>query len=245
MDPRDGKNVEDISGCLSTITLCAEVTIVYLDKLREAKEFGKSLMDITSFCVEYEADSEDEVLDLLDAGANRVILSKDRLRGFGQFIPKERTTCKLPEAGCSIAQLTKEINNLKESSSSFILCCSKDSVADEASLVEFAKEVKTHLCDDVKLILSINEVISYSTISQLHFLGVQVQLSTTWLLNELSLGQIIASCFKSDRSDGLYPTLVVSVLGVEGSRDRGSLGGVDEVQSFMFMKECLIQDPNP
>lgn len=211
VDPRNGQNVQDVPGCLGAISLCSEFTIVYLDKEKETKEFGMSLVDITSCGVQCETYNEDEVLDLLDNGANRVILNKDQLREFGQFMPKERISCKLSDAEPSgIEELTKEINNLKERSSSFLLPYKKDSQVDEASLVEFTKELKTSLCDDVRLIISVYEVISYPTIAQLHSLGVQVQLSATWLLNELSLGQIIASCLKSDRPDGLFPTLVVS-----------------------------------
>lgn len=209
MDPKDGKNVEDVAGCLDTISLCPEFTIVYLDKLQETKEFGKKAMLITSCCVEIEVNSEDEVLDLLDTGANRVILNRDRLlHDWGEFLPRERIVCKLPYENCYIAELAKEINDLKHRSCTFLLCPQKASLADETCLVESIKELKTHLRDDVKLVLSISGVILCSTISQLHFLGVQLQLSTTWLLNELSLGEIIASCLKSDRSDGLYPTLV-------------------------------------
>ena len=211
MDPVNGKNVQDVSACLDLISLCPEFVIVYLDNLKETKEFGKTLVDITSCYVEYEADSVEEVLDLLDAGVNRVILGKDHLHGFGQFVPNERITCKLPAGpDISIEELAKEINNLKEGTSSFLLSHKSDSQVDEESVVEFTKELKSCLCDDVRLTLSFNQLISYSTISQLHSLGVQVQLCATLLLNELSLGRIIASCLKSDRPDGFFPTLVVS-----------------------------------
>ena len=213
VDPKDGEKIEDVTGCLDTISLCQEFTIVYLDKVQETKEFGKKVMHRTSCCVEIELNSEDEVLDILDSGANSVILNKDhQLHSLGEFLPRERIVCKLPDQECSVAELAEEINDLKHRSSTFLLCPKKASLADESCLVESIKELKTHLCDDVKLILSIDGVILSSTISQLHFLGVQVQLSTTWLLNDLSLGEIIASCLKSDRSDGLYPTLVVSLL---------------------------------
>lgn len=210
MDPSNGKNVQDLSACLDLISLCPEFAIVYLDKLKETEEFGKKLVQTTSCCVEYEADSAEEVLDLLDIGANRVILCKEHLHDFGQFIPKERIVCKLTGSETPIEELSEEINNLKERTSTVLLPYERDSQVDEASLVEFAKELKSSLCDNVRLILSVNHVISYSTISQLHALGVQIQMNATWLLNELSLGQIISSCLKSDRPDGLIPTLVVS-----------------------------------
>lgn len=211
MDPINGKNIQDVSVCLDLISLCPELAIVYLDKLKETKEFGRKLVDITSCCVEYEADSVDEVLDLLDTGVNRVTLSKDHLRGFGQqLIPKDRITCEITAGpGISTEELAKEIHNLKENSSSFVLCC-KNSKVDETSLVGFTKELKRSVCLDVRLVLSINQLISYSAISQLHSLGVQVQISAAWLLNELSLGKIITSCLTSDRPDELFPTLVVS-----------------------------------
>ena len=209
VDPSNGKNVQDLTACLDIISLCPEFAIVYLDKLKETKEFGTKLVHTTSSsCVEYEADSTEEVLDLLDIGANHVVLGKEHLDGFGQFVPKERTVCKL--TGAAIEELCDEINNLKERSSTFLLPYGRDSQVDEPSLVEFAKELKSSLCDNVRLILSVDHVISYSTISQLHSLGVPIQMNATWLLNELSLGQIIASCLRSDRPDGLIPTLVVS-----------------------------------
>lgn len=209
VDPSNEKNVQDLTACLDIISLCPEFAIVYLDKLKETKEFGKKLVHTTSSsCVEYEADSTEEVLDLLDIGANHVVLGKEHLDGFGQFVPKERIVCKL--TGAAIEELCDEINNLKERTSTFLLPYGRDSQVDEPSLVEFAKELKSSLCDNVRLILSVDHVISYSTISQLHSLGVPIQMNATWLLNELSLGQIIASCLRSDRPDGLIPTLVVS-----------------------------------
>ena len=213
MDPSNGKNVQDLSACLDIISLCPEFTIVYLDKLNETEEFGKKLIHATSSCcVECEATSTEDVLDLLDSGANYVILGKEHLlNGFGQFIPKERFLCKLTGSETSIEELGQEINSLKERTSTFLLPYERDSQVDEPSLVEFAKELKSSLCDhDVRLILSVDQVIPYSTIAQLHSLGVQIQMNATWLLNELSLGQIISSCLKSDRPDGLIPTLVVS-----------------------------------
>ena len=210
MDPSNGKNVLDLSACLDIISLCPEFAIVYLDKLKETEEFGKKLVHTTSSCcVEYEADSTDELLDLLDIGANHVILGKEHLDGFGQFVPKERIVCKVTGSEKATEELCEEINSLRERTSTFLLPCERDSQADEPSLVEFAKELKSSLCD-VRLILSVDHMISYSTISQLHSLGVQIQLNATWLLNGLSLGQIISSCLKSDRPDGLIPTLVVS-----------------------------------
>lgn len=215
VDPINGKNVQDVAACLDIISLCPEFAIVYLDKLKETKEFGRKLVDITSCCVEYEADSKDEVLDLLDNGASRVLLGKDHLHGFGQCIPRERITCKLTAGpDSSTEELAKEINNLKERTCSFLLQFSFSPI-DKASLVAFTKELKSSVCGDMRLILSLNQLISCSTISQLHSLGVQVQTSATWLLNELSLGQIIASCLKSDRPDGLFPTLVVSVYDIQ------------------------------
>jgi len=209
VDPSNGENVQGLSTCLDIISLCPEFAIVYLDKLKETKEFGKKLVHATSCCgVEYEADSAEEVLDLLDGGANHVILSKEHLDVSGQFIPKERIICKLTGSETSIGELGKDINNLKERTSSFLLPYEGDSQVDEPLLVGFAKELKSSLCDDVRLILSVDDMISYSTISQLHSLGVQVRMNATWLLNELSLGQIISSCLKSDRPDGLIPTLV-------------------------------------
>ena len=211
VDPSNGKNVQDLSVCLDIISLCPEFTVVYLDKLKETEEFGKKLVLATSSSgVEYEAESAEEVLDLLDSGATHVILGKDHLNVFDKFIPKERIICKLTGSETSIEELRKDINNLKERTSSFLLPYERDSQVNEPSVVEFAKELKNSLCGNVRLILAVDHMISYSTISQLHFLGVQVQLNATWLLNELSLGQIISSCLKSDRPDGLIPTLVVS-----------------------------------
>jgi len=213
VDPSNGKSVQDLSVCLEIISLCPEFTVVYLDKLKETEEFGKKLVHSTSSCgVEYEADSAEEVLDLLDSGANHVILGKDHLNDFGQFVPKERIVCKLTGSETSIEELVKDINNLKERTSSFLLPYERDSQVNEPSVVEFAKELKSSLCDNVRLILSVDYIISYATIAQLHFHGVQVQMNATWLLNVLSLGQIISSCLKSDRPDGLIPTLVVSYL---------------------------------
>ncbi|KAL9950266.1 hypothetical protein ACROYT_G042741 [Oculina patagonica] len=210
VDPINGKNVQDVSACLDIISLCPDIAIVCLDKLKETKEFGRKLVDITTCCVECETDSIDEVLDLLDNGASRVILGKEHMQGFGQCIPKERITCKLtasPES--SPEELAKEINNLKERTCSFLLQFTFSPIV-EVSLVEFTEDLKSSVCGDVRLLFIFPyQLISCSTISQLHSLGVDVQTSATRLLDELSLGEIIASCLKSDRSDGLFPTLVV------------------------------------
>ena len=211
MDPSNGKNVQDLSACLDIISMCPEFSVVYLDKLKETEEFGKKLVHGGSCCVEYEADSAEDVLDLLDSGANHVILDKEHLDGFGQFIPKERIICKLTASQKTTSEeLRKDINTLKERASSFLLPYERESQVDEPSLVQFAKELKSSVCDHVRLIVSVDHIISYSTISQLHSLGVHIQINATWLLNELSLGQIISCCLKSDRPDGLIPTLVVS-----------------------------------
>ena len=214
VDPSSGQSVQDVSSCLQTISLCPECAIVALDTEKETIEFAKYLVGFTSCSAEYEADNVDELLDLLDSGANRVVLDKNSLNNFGQFVSKERITCKLSDATIatsSVEELRKEIDGVKERTSSFLLSKNVSQV-DEASLVESAKEIKNFLCGDARLILSVNlnEVISCTAISQLQNLGVDVQISATCLLNELSLGQIIASCLKSDRPDGLYPTLVVS-----------------------------------
>ena len=211
VDPSNGQNVEDLSAYLDIVSLCPEISVVYLDKLKETEEFGKKLVHARSCCVAYEADNAEDVLDLLDSGANQVILRKEHLDGFGQFIPKERIICKLPASKYTASEeLRKDISNLKETTSGFLLSYEGDSQVDEPSLIEFAKELNRSLCDHVRLIASVNHIISYSTVSQLHSLGVQIQVNATWLLNELSLGQIISSCLKSDRPDGLIPTLVVS-----------------------------------
>lgn len=206
VDPSNGQNVQDVSTCLDKISLCPEISIVFLDTKKETKEFGKKLVKISACCVQYEAENEDELLDLLDVGANRVVLAKDRLNDFGQSIPEERITYKF-DANSSTEQLTKEIIDTKDRISSFLLP-KRVSQVDEVALVEFVQKVKNSLCDDFRLILSLNEEISCSTISQLHALGIDVQLSATCLLNELGLGQVIASCLKADRPDGLFPTLV-------------------------------------
>ena len=211
VDPSNGKNVQDLSACLDIVSLCPEFSVVYLDKLKETEEFGKKLAVARSCCVEYGADSAEDLLDLLDSGASHVILGKEHLDGFRQFIPKERIICKLTASRETASEeLRKDINNLKERTSGFLLPYERDFQVDEPSLVGFAKELKSSLCDNVRLIISVDHIISYSTISQLHSLGVQIQMNATWLLNDLSLGQIISSCLKSDRPDGLIPTLVVS-----------------------------------
>ena len=210
VDPSSGQSVKDVPSYLEKVSLCPEFAMVFLDTEKETKEFGKKLFNTGPCCAECEFGNEDELIDLLDSGVNRVIIRKDRLTGFSEFISKERITCQLSGAENSIEELTREISSIKERASCFLLPMDISKV-DEQSLVEFAKEVKS-ICGDARLILSVNlnEVISYTAISKLHSLGIDVQISANRLSNELSLGQIIVSCLKSDRPDGLFPTLVVS-----------------------------------
>jgi len=229
VDPSNGQSVKDVPSYLEKVSLCPEFAIVFLDTEKETKEFGRKLVDIGSCCVECEAGNEDELVDLLDSGVNRVIIRKDRLTGFSEFISKERTTCQLSGAENPIEELTREISSIRERTSCFLLPMDISKV-DEQSLVEFVKEIK-NICGDARLILSVNlsEVISYTSISKLHSLGIDVQISAKRLSNELSLGQIIASCLKSDRPDGLFPTLVVSArMGECGlmSMHSGAVGGL-------------------
>lgn len=79
----------------------------------------------------------------------------------GEFLFRERIVCKLFDLECFVVELVEEINDLKYRFSIFFLCFKKVFFVDELCFVDFIKELKIYLCDDVKFILLIDGVILF------------------------------------------------------------------------------------
>ena len=215
VDPKNHQHIDVnlMPKFLAEISLCPEVAIICLDREPKTNDSMWDLMKMNSCSVQCATENVNALMDLLDNGAKHVVVRKECLSDDLPLssLPQGRITLAFSHANLvkySLAELAGEISSFKEQASRFLLY--QTNFQTDQGLVSFAKELKKLIPNTIELVICVEQPVSPAAIAELHLQGFDVQISMTCLLSDLSLGNIIASCLKSDRPDGLFPTVVVS-----------------------------------
>lgn len=189
--------------------VCPEISIVCSDYEEKTRKLVKDFLKKSLCVVQFTANDLEQVLDILDNGARFVVQKKDS--PILADLPKERVAVSFECAvdKTNVTDLATEISNQKDRASRFIVTF-HGNPGKEFSLAEYLKKLVDLVGKDVKLVASGDIVSSYAMISDLHFVGVDVHVSSALLSSTLDLGEAIVACLKSDRPDGLFSTIVVS-----------------------------------
>ncbi|TPX69952.1 hypothetical protein SpCBS45565_g01988 [Spizellomyces sp. 'palustris'] len=160
------------------------------------------------------------VTQLLDNGARKVILPAfsgdegESRRSAIEGLPAERLLVALP-AGAKDVTVLEIIESWKTATSGYLWEVDATPGLDEALIVEKAKQIRQSIGDGNLLVRVVGGRLSVSLIRRLHECNIDLVAPASRLSfdlgdsTKLNVGEAFSSVLTSDRSDGLFPTVVV------------------------------------
>lgn len=237
IDIQDGRAVQLIGGegspqvegdpleLLETFALTGEVAVVDLDA---ALGRGDNRELIAEMCKRARCRvggglrSTEACLDALDAGATKVVIGTAAEPAFLQALPRDRVVCALDARHNEVVvdgwrtktgrSLRDRINELRDFADSFLVTFVEKEGRMAGTRLDEAAALR-EIAGSAELTVA-GGVTTAADIAELDRLGIAAQVGMALYTGRLDLGVAFAAPMRSDRSDGLWPTVVVDEEGV-------------------------------
>lgn len=204
--------------------LASEIAVIDLDSALctgSNKELIKELIKIYRCRVGGGIRTVDEAIEYLELGARKIIIGTKATQEFLKALPKERVIAaldarygKVVVEGWKVdtkSSVEEKILELKDYVGGFLVTLVETEGSLQGIDIERCKTLKT-LCGSVPLTVA-GGVYSTEEIAELDRLGIDVQVGMALYTGKIEYADAVVSPLKSDRPDGLWPTVVVDEMG--------------------------------
>ena len=185
--------------------------------------------------------SVDAAIARLDAGAAKVILGTAATPDVLRELPRERVIAALDARDGEVvthgwtqgtgASVLSRIDALRAHAGGFLVTFVEVEGSMKGLPIERAAELKAHIGDDCTLTVA-GGVRSTEEIAELDRLGIDVQVGMALYTGAISLTDAFTACLRTDRDDGLWPTVVCdehgAALGLVYSNAESVAAAIDE-----------------
>ncbi|MCR9243875.1 MAG: phosphoribosyl-ATP diphosphatase [bacterium] len=209
---------------LERFALAGDVAVIDLDGARgegDNRELARALCDRADVRVGGGIRSYETACSWLDAGARQIILGTAATPELLGRLPRERVLVALDEKGGEVVthgwrtssgtQLLERIAQLRSSCAGFLVTFVEREGRLGGTDLERAKAT-VEAAGDCRVTIA-GGVTTAAEIAELDRLGADAQVGMALYRGDLELGDAIAAPLTSDRSDGLWPTVVTDELG--------------------------------
>jgi phosphoribosyl-AMP cyclohydrolase / phosphoribosyl-ATP pyrophosphohydrolase len=236
-------------------SLVGEVALIDLDAARTNEHTSgnnaallQELLPLASFRVGGGIRSCEQAIDWLDRGASKIILGTAASKELLLALPKERTIVALDARhgeifveGWRRATGTQVIDRMRElapyTGGFLVTLIEREGrmVGTDFSVVEQLLEA----AGDAKLTIA-GGISSAEEIAKLDQIGVDAQVGMALYTGRFDLSDVLAALLRSDRSDGLWPTVVTDehgvALGLVYSNKESLQQAVEQQQGYYFSR---------
>ncbi len=170
--------------------------------------------------------SVEKAMEWLDAGAHKIILGTAARPEILRELPRERVIAALDAVDGEVVVegwtegtgrgIAERMRELKPFVSGFLVTFVEREGRMGGTAMDRVAELVEICGDECKLTIA-GGVTTVEEIAQLDAMGVDAQVGMALYKDEMKLGDAISACLKSDRPDGLVPTVVAD----EGGRTLG------------------------
>lgn len=204
--------------------LVSEIAVIDLDRALSTgsnKELIKGLIKKYRCRVGGGIRTVEEAIEYLELGARKIIIGTKATKEFLKALPKERIIAaldtrygKVVVEGWNVEtknSVEEKILELKDFVGGFLVTLVETEGSLQGIDIERCKTLKK-LCGSVPLTVA-GGVYSTAEIAELDRLGIDVQVGMALYSGKIEYADAVVSPLKSDRPDGLWPTVVVDEMG--------------------------------
>ncbi len=232
-------------------SLVGEVALIDLNAARSIGTNAallQELLPLASFRVGGGIRSREQAVDWLDRGASKIIMGTAASKELLLSLPKERTIIALDARHGEIfiegwrratgTQLIDRLRELAPYTGGFLVTLIEREgrmVGTDFTVVEQLLEA----AGDAKLTIA-GGISSAEEIAKLDQMGVDAQVGMALYTGRFDLSDVLAALLRSDRSDGLWPTVVVDergvALGLVYSNKESLQQAVEQQEGYYFSR---------